>query len=142
MRTRRCERGFMVAIEAALLLPVLLLVVGLVIVLGRSALAEQAVGAAAANAARAASIERTIPDATAAAVSTARVSLGESSTTCAHQSVSVNAAGLASPPGVPASVSVTVTCRVIYGLSLPGFPTQAEVTATRSSPVDTFRSDR
>jgi len=37
----------MVAIEAALLLPVLLLVVGLVIVLGRGALAEQAVGAAA-----------------------------------------------------------------------------------------------
>ncbi|RMB57038.1 TadE/TadG family type IV pilus assembly protein [Tessaracoccus antarcticus] len=140
MRPTSDERGYMVAIEAALLLPVLLLVVGLVIVLGRSALAEQAVGAAAANAARAASMERTIPGATASATTTARVSLGESSITCAHQSVSVNAAGLASAPGVPASVSVTVTCQVIFKLSLPGFPSQSDVSATRSSPVDTFRS--
>lgn len=140
MRSRNDERGYMVAIEAALLLPVLLLLVGLVIVLGRSALAEQAVGAAAANAARAASMERTISDATAAATTTFGVSLGESSTICAHQSVSVNAAGIVSPPGVPASVSVTVTCEVVFNLSLPGFPAQSEVRATRTSPIDTFRS--
>lgn len=140
MQSRRGERGYMVAIEATLLLPVLLLVVGLVIVLGRHALAEQAVGAAAANAARAASMERTVADASSAASTTAATSLGESSITCTHQSVAVNAAGLASSAGVPASVSVTITCHVVFNLSLPGFPSQSEVRATRTSPVDTFRS--
>lgn len=142
MRSRRDDRGHMVAIEAALLLPILLLIVGLVIVLGRNALAEQAVGAAAANAARAASMERTIAAAVSAATTTTGISLGESSTTCAHQSVSVNAAGITSPPRTPASVSVTVSCQVIFDLALPGFPSQAQVHATRTSPVDTFRSDQ
>lgn len=130
----------MVAIEAAVLLPVLLLVVGLVIVLGREALAQQAVGAAATNAARAASMERTIAGASSAANSVVSLSLGESSVACAHQLVSVNAAGIASPAGSPSSVSVTITCQVLFDLQLPGFPSSVEITATGMSPVDTYRS--
>lgn len=139
-RRQRDERGQMVAVEAALILPVLLLIVGLVIVLGRDALAEQAVGSAAATAARAASIERTTSEATAAAQSAATLALGEANVTCASQSISVDAGALNSPAGMPAAVVVTVICEVIHDVTLPGFPGTTTVTATRTSPVDTYRS--
>lgn len=137
----RDERGSVVAVEAAILLPVLMLVVGLVIVLGREALAEQAVGSAAASAARAASLERTISEARTAATLTAAAGLRESGIACSSQSVSVEAAGIDSPAGVPAAVTVTIACTVIHDVTLPGFPASSSVTATRSSPVDTYRSN-
>ncbi|MCC2592482.1 pilus assembly protein [Tessaracoccus sp. OS52] len=131
----------MVGVEAAILLPVLFLIVGLVIVLGRDALAEQAVGSAAASAARAASIERSTAEATAAATSTVTTALRESSISCSSRTVSVDAAAVNSAPGTPAAVSVTVQCLVQHDVTLPGFPNTSSVTATRSSPVDTYRSN-
>lgn len=139
--SRRDERGQMVAVEAAVILPALLLIAGLVILLGRDALAEQAVGSAAASAARAASIERNANQASGAAQAAAGLALGEAGINCSSQSVVVDAGALNSPTGVPAAVSVTVTCVVIHEVSLPGFPATTTVTAARTSPVDTYRSN-
>ena len=58
MVPRASERGSSVAVEAALVLPVAMLFVGLVIVMAGYAIAQQAVTAAATRAARAASLER------------------------------------------------------------------------------------
>ena len=54
----------------------------------------------------------------------------------------MNAAGLRAPLGTPATVSVTVSCTVDFGVGLPGFPQTRTLTATKSSPVDTYRSRR
>ena len=132
----------MVAVETALILPILLGMVGLLIVLASSAQASMTVGSAASQAARAASLERTTPAATAAARGVAASTLAESGINCRSSTVSVNAGGLNAPLGVAASVSVTVTCTVDFGVGLPGFPQTRTLTATKTSPVDTYRSRR
>ena len=76
------ERGSSVAVEAALVLPVAMLLVGLVIVMAGHALAQQAVTAAATRAARAASLERSQASAERAAQDAAVTELGNSRITC------------------------------------------------------------
>lgn len=139
MVSRRHERGHAAAVEAAVILPVLVLFVALVIVLARDALTQQAIGAAASQAARAASLERSTTSARTSAESAAGFALGDAGVSCAQQSVAVDASGLRAPLGTPSSVSVTVTCVVSYGVALPGFPHQRRWSETRTSPVDTYR---
>ena len=136
---RRDDRGHAMAVEAAIILPVLILFVALVIVLARDALAQQAVGAAASQAARAASLERSTASARTSAGSSAESALSDAGIHCTQQSVSVDASGLRAPLGTPSSVSVTVSCVVSYGVDLPGFPHERRWSETRSSPVDTYR---
>ncbi len=137
---RRGVRGMMVAVETAIILPVLLLLVGLLIVLARGQLAQLTVASAAAQAARAASIERTTSSAVEAARGVAASSLAESGVECRSRHVTVDARGLLAPLGTPATVSVTVTCVAEMGVGLPGFPDTRTLTATRTSPVDTYRT--
>ena len=132
----------MVAVETAIILPVLLGMVGLLVVLATGALAQMTVDSAASQAARAASLERDTATATASARQVAASTLTESGTTCRSSNVAVNAAGLRAPLGTPAVVSVTVTCTVDLQVGLPGFPSTRTLTATKSSPVDTYRSRR
>lgn len=127
------------ALEAAIILPATILLVALVIFLARDALAQQAVGAAASQAARAASLERSPHAARTSAQSVAAAALSDANITCREQSVVVDAAGLRAPLGTPSTVSVSVTCVVSYDLSLPGFPRHKRVSETRTSPVDTYR---
>ncbi|RMB60116.1 pilus assembly protein [Tessaracoccus antarcticus] len=127
------------ALEAAVIIPVIVLFVGLVIILASDALAQQAVGAAASQAARAASLERSPQAARRAAESAVGAALSDSNVACREQSVSVDTAGLRAPRGTPARVTVTVTCVVAYDVSFPGFPEQRRMTQTRFSPVDTYR---
>lgn len=142
IRMHRGERGAMVAVETALILPILLGMVGLLIVLASSAQASMAVASAASQAARAASLERDTSTAVGAARDVATSTLAESGIECRSSSVSVNAGGLKAPLGAVASVSVTVTCTVDFGVGLPGFPTTRTLSATKTSPVDTYRSRR
>ena len=132
----------MVAVETAIILPVLLGMVGLLVVLATGALAQMTVDSAASQAARAASLERDTGTATASARQVAASTLTESGTTCRTSNVAVNASGLRAPLGTPATVSVTVTCTVDLQVGLPGFPSTRTLTATKSSPVDTYRSRR
>ena len=123
------------AVEAALVLPVAMLFVGLVIVMAGQALAQQAVTAAATRAARVASLESSQASARNAAVA----ELGSSHITCTDTQVAVDARGLASPPGTVASVTVRIVCQANFPVSLPGFPAHRSLVGEGVSPVDTYR---
>ncbi len=137
--SRDRERGNVVALEAAVILPAMILMVALVIVLAKDALAQQAIGAAASQAARAASLERSPHLARSAAESMVGNALLDAGIACRERSVTVDVAGLRAPAGTPSTVSVSVVCVIAFDVSLPGFPRTHRVSETRSSPVDTYR---
>ena len=136
-RTRN-ERGS-AAVEMALLAPMLGALVLVVIFGGRLALARQTVQAAAADTARAASIERTASEAERSATRVAHATLTNQGVTCAASSVEVDTRGFTRPPGTPATTTVTIRCDLATAdLSLPLSGT-IPVTATSSSELDVYR---
>jgi Flp pilus assembly protein TadG len=135
---RPCDQGSTV-IEVVILAPALALFLGLIIAGGRLAVAHQGVEAAAAQAARAASIARTQGEALTAAQVGATSALGAQRLNCVASAVSVDVAGFATPAGTPASVGATVTCQVSLADTLPGLPGSLAVTATVRSALDTYR---
>ena len=142
MRCRRRldpERGSAV-IEAVIGVPAFMLFVALIIFAGRVAIAHQGVQSAAADAARSASLARTQGGAHTAGNTAAATSLTNQHLNCVTTTVSVDTSGFAAPVGTPAKVSATVTCRVnLSGLLLPGVPGSKAITASMSSPLDTYR---
>jgi Flp pilus assembly protein TadG len=135
----RRERGS-ASIEAAVGLPAFLLFVALIIGAGRVAIARQGVEAAAAEAARSASIERTQAGATHAADSAAAATLANQHLPCVTTQISVDTSGFAVPVGTPATVTATVTCVVnLADISVPGLPGTLSISATMGSPLDTYR---
>lgn len=134
------QRGHAPAVEAAIILPALVLVIGLLIVVARLVVADQAVMAAAGQAARAASIERSVAGARAAASAAVADGLAARNVVCRSQSLAIDASGLQAPLGTPGSVRVEVTCVVeLADVTLPGFPGTRTVTAMGTSAVDTYR---
>ena len=135
----RPERGS-AALEAAIGLPAFMLFVALIILAGRVAIATQAVDSAATASARTASIARTAGDANASARSAAAASLADQNLRCVSTTVTLDTTGFSAPLGTPATVIATVRCVVnLADLALPGVPGTRTVTATATSPVDTFR---
>ena len=135
----RDERGS-AAIEAAVGVPAFVLFVGLIIFGGRTATAHQSVESAAADAARAASIERTSTSARAAAINAATTSLSNQGVHCLHIDVTVDANQFNRTVGQAATVSVRVRCRIdLSDLSVPAVPGSRLISATMTSPIDTFR---
>jgi Flp pilus assembly protein TadG len=133
------ERGSAV-IEAAIGVPAFMLFVLLIIAGGRLAIADQAVQAAAADAARAASISRTQSQAEAHGTSSAAATLDRQGLRCTSLQVGVDTSGFGAPVGTPARVSATVTCVAdLSDLAIPGLPGHRRITATMSSPIDTYR---
>ena len=129
-----------ISLEMAILGPGFLLFIAVVIFGGRVALAGQSVDRAASEAARTASVARsqTVADSTAAAA--ARNTLGQQGLQCLRTDVGVDTSGFRTPPGTPASVTATVTCVVrLSDLAVPGVPGARAVTATATSPLDTYR---
>ncbi|MBT0773241.1 pilus assembly protein [Kineosporia sp. J2-2] len=127
-------------LEFVVVVPGLLLVLSLVIFGGRLALAHQAVEAAAAEAARTASIARQASTAAGDARAAAQNTLDEERLRCSSTTTSVDTSGFAAPVGTAATVSATVTCVVnLSDLALPGLPGSRTVTATGDSPLDTYR---
>jgi Flp pilus assembly protein TadG len=139
-RHHRDERGS-AAIEAAVGVPAFVLFVGLIIFGGRTATAHQSVESAAADAARAASIERTSTSARAAAISAATTSLSNQGVPCLDLDVAVDANQFINRTvGEAATVSVQVQCRIdLSDLSVPAVPGSRLISATMTSPIDTFR---
>ncbi len=128
------------AVEAVIGVPAFLLFVSLIIFAGRVAIATQAVESAANDAARAASISRSAGPAASAARTAATTALANQDLSCRSTSVTIDISGFAAPVGTPASVRATVTCVVdMADLALPGVPGTRTVTATMSSPLDTYR---
>lgn len=138
LRTRD-ERGS-ASIEAAIGVPAFALFVGLIIFGGRTATTHEAVQSAAADAARSASIARGSTDARLQAQDTARASLANQHIDCVTITVTVDTSGFATPVGQSASVTATVACRLdLSDLAVPGVPGSRLITATVSSPLDTWR---
>jgi Flp pilus assembly protein TadG len=143
MRSRRAcqdsEPGS-ATVEAAIGLPAFMLFVGLIIFAGRVAIANQAVEAAAAEAARSASISRIHAQAQNTASTAAATSLQNQHVHCVSQQVAVDMSGFSAPVGTPAKITATVSCVVnLSDLSVPGVPGTHTVAATMSSLIDTYR---
>lgn len=136
----RDERGS-ASVEAAIGVPAFALFVGLIIFGGRTATTHQAVETAAADAARAASIERTANSARTQAISAATVSLANQDVRCLDIDVAVDASEFSRAVGEPAAVSVTIRCRLdLSDLSaVPGVPGSRLIKTTATSPLDTWR---
>ncbi|WP_028707531.1 TadE/TadG family type IV pilus assembly protein [Propionicicella superfundia] len=138
LRTRN-ERGS-ASVEAVIGVPAFLLLVGLLVLGGRQAIAQQAVQAAASDAARAASIARTATAARTDATTAARHSLANQDLDCATTSVTVDTAAFATEVGTPGQVRATVSCDLrLDDIGLPGVSGTKTITATMSSPLDTYR---
>lgn len=139
LRSVQRERGS-ATIEAVIAVPAFALFVGLIIFAGRVTVAQQAVEAAANDAARSASISRTQGEAQRTAASSASSTLANQGLRCLSRTVQVDTSGFASPAGTPAQVTATVTCQVnLSDLSVPGVPGTKTVTATMVSAIDTYR---
>lgn len=136
---RRDERGS-AAVEAVIGVPAFALFVGLIIFGGRAAMTHGAVESAAADGARTASIARTSEEARASAEEAARASLANQGIDCITVQVVIDSSDFAKPVGAPGSVEVTVSCRLNLGdLAVPGIPGSRTVTATVTSPLDSYR---
>ena len=131
------ERGS-VALEMAIVAPALLGVIALMIFGGRYALATQTVNAAAAGAARAASIERTSAAAKSAASATAIATLSNQDLRCVSTQVDVDTSGFTTEVGQAATIQATVTCEVSMA-GLVGMPGSLTLTASATSPLDMYR---
>ncbi|MFF4145124.1 TadE/TadG family type IV pilus assembly protein [Streptomyces sp. NPDC001698] len=128
------------AIEAAIVLPVLIMFLCLAIAGGRIVTSGAKIDSAAEDAAREASIHRTAAAAQSAARSAAAESLNDQGITCASTSVHINTGGLSVPVGQVGTVTVTVTCTVnLSDLLLPGVPGAKTLTSTATSIVDAYR---
>lgn len=137
--TERDERGA-ASLELVLVVPALVLMLGLMIAGGRLWFAQSAVTDAAAASARAASLARTADRAAADGRTAARSSLATGGVVCASESITIDTSAFAVPPGVPATVRSTLTCRVPFGdILLPGLPGSVLITKTGAAALDTYR---
>ncbi|WP_309030737.1 TadE family protein [Streptomyces alfalfae] len=130
-----------VAIEAAIVVPPLIMFLCLALAGGRLVTSGAKIDAAAEDAAREASIHRTAASAQAAAQAAAAESLDDQGIACASSSVAIDTSGLRVPVGQVGTVTVTVDCTVnLADLLLPGVPGSKSLTSTATSVVDAFRS--
>lgn len=137
----RGERGS-TSIEAAIVIPTVMIFILLMVAAGRVALAQSQVVTAAEAGARAASIERSSGQARSSAAQVAAATLDSGGVSCSPN-VSTSTGGFAVPVGQPASVTTTVTCTVALGdLAVPGLPGSRTFTSTATSPLDTYRGRR
>lgn len=139
MTRTRDERGS-AALEAAVGVPAFALFVGLIICGGRLATTHESLQSAAAEAARSASIARDARTAFADARAAATTSMTNQHVHCDQIDIRVDATDFAKQAGQPGMVTVTVSCRLdLADLSVPGVPGSRLVTATMTSPIDTWR---
>ncbi|WCN81739.1 TadE/TadG family type IV pilus assembly protein [Micromonospora sp. LH3U1] len=152
--TRTAERGS-VSIEVAVLAPAFIALMVLAGVVGRSAVAAEAIDAAAHDAARAASISRNSGTARAEALQAAQKQLDWHGLACTNDLSPTFTGSVAGKPtsfdaafnsavGVDATVTVGISCLVSFkDISLdvlPGMPTDKRITAEFTSPLDRYRS--
>ena len=133
------ERGS-TTLEAAIVVPVTLLIILIIVMAGRIAMANQAINAVACDTARAASLARDVSSAHRIANATATTSLESNGLHCTSQDVRLDTSGLHAEAGTRRTVGATVTCTVeLRDITFPGMPSSTTLTATVSSPVDPYR---
>jgi Flp pilus assembly protein TadG len=120
----------------ALITPLLMMLVLLVVLCGRLVSVQLDVDAAAHAAARAASLDRTVAQATLDAHQIATATLADRHTTCRQPALTVDTDGL--QPG--GTVTVTLACTVpLADLALLAVPGSRRVQARAASPIDVWR---
>jgi Flp pilus assembly protein TadG len=128
------------AVEMVIVAPALIALMLLVVGMGRLSHGDQQVQVAAAQAARAASLQRGDSAAISAAANTAaNDTLAGDHVTCAHTTTpaTVDPASNERPGG---SITVTVTCTSkLSDLLLAGFPGSHTWTATVTVPIDSYQ---
>lgn len=123
------------AVEVVLVTPLLLILLLFMVQLGRFAVARTDLDGAARDAARAASLERSLPDADTSARSAAEAALASRDVTCRTLDVSLDADF--SPGGwVAAEVSCTVDLSELALLAVPG---TTSMSSRFVSPLETYR---
>lgn len=133
------ERGS-ASVEVAVIAPALIALLGLMIAFGRVTDADGAVDAAAHSAARAASLERDATGAQTRARAAAEDSLHGDGVTCQSTDVVVDTSGYMLDVGQAATVTATISCTArLSDIALPGLPGAKTLTATFTSPIDTYR---
>jgi Flp pilus assembly protein TadG len=144
---RREDDSGLASIELVILLPAFILLLLLATYIGRMNNAQTAVDGAAQDAARAASEQRDLPDAQAAATAAAKAALVANGSLCTASTIT---ATIRQPPdpfavaiGTPSSVIIDVACTVNNAdLAFPGLPIpagQKKFTSTFTSPIDQHR---
>ena len=129
------------AVELALLVPALVIMLGLMVGGGRLWFARTTVTEAAQSAARSASLARTAGQAAKDGDSAARLSLKTGGLECTSRSVTVDTGAFAVAVGTPATITSTVVCAVPFtDLLLPGMPGAITLESSASSALDTYRS--
>ena len=133
------DRGA-VAVEVALLTPVIVMLVGLFVFGYRFWATRAGVQSAAAAAARAASLASSPQAGARSARQLALANLDALGVGCRSSSVDTQTDALSLPAGQPGSVRVSVTCVVsMSDLVLPGAPGSLTVSRSAGEPIDTFR---
>jgi Flp pilus assembly protein TadG len=128
------------SVELAILLPVGILVLAMLVVGARIALAGDRVSGVAGIAARDASLARSAGAAHQAATASATEALADRNMHCADVQVRVDTSGFNSAPGVPASVTVAVSCTVdLSDIGVTGLPGSRTLRDTATSPLDPAR---
>jgi len=128
-------------LELLILAPVILGLIGFVIAIGRTSVAQGSVDAAARDAARQASISLTPAAARLAALASATAALREDGLHCKPVVRLDLQPGYSAPVGEPAQVSASVSCRVsLSDLVVPGLPGSRQLAARFTSPLDPYRS--
>lgn len=135
----RSDRGS-ITLELAICAPVLVGMLVLVGIFGRTAVANSHVDGAAFSAARAASIERSGDAAQSAGSAAARDYLDQQGLACEDVSVVVDTSGFAAPVGASSQVRVEVSCRVPLSDLAALVPTgDRTFTGEAVSPIDRYR---
>lgn len=139
MSRRRPERGT-AAVEFAVIVPALGLLIAMMIGAARVWQAQTVVEQIAGTAARAASLAFAPAEARAAADTIARSQATTRGLTCTPLRVGVDLDGFQVPVGQPARVQARVTCTVpLSDLLVPGWPGTWEVSADAGAALDRYR---
>jgi hypothetical protein len=142
-RSRRWVRGEdrgSESVELAILLPIGLLILAMLVVGARIALASERISGVAGIAARDASIARSAADAQSVATSSATAALVGDDLHCTDIRVTVDTAGFNAPPGTGAAVTVNVWCTVdLSTIGVSGLPGSKTLHDEASSPLDPAR---
>lgn len=138
-RPVRDDRGSE-SVELAILLPVALLVLAMLVVGARIALAGDRISGVAGIAAREASLARSLGAAEQLATSAATEAMAQRDLHCSDVRVTVDSAGFASAPGVVGTVTVDVSCTVRFSdVGVDGLPGSRTLTDSATSPLDPAR---
>jgi Flp pilus assembly protein TadG len=128
------------SLETAVIAPGIIALLCLMIAFGRVTDADGAVDAAAHAAARAASLERDATSAQNQARSAAENSLSGDGVSCQSTDVTVDTSGYSLDVGQTATVTATISCTApLSDIALPGLPGSKILTASFTSPIDTYR---